>query len=110
LLTFYGRKSRQRGDQVIIGDDYGTNVCVRLSDGAVYSIDPKAEYPNRFINSGIEQLARCIEVSETYSGTAGNAAELSREMRATLTEIDPKAFADPENWWALILEQMAEGL
>jgi hypothetical protein len=50
LLTFYGQECRPNGEHVIIGDDYGTDLCVRLSDGAVYSIDPRKELPTRFMN------------------------------------------------------------
>jgi len=110
-LTFYGRESRSSGDHVIFGDDYGTDLCVSLSDGAIYSIDPKHKLPTRFMNSGIEQLARFIEVSETFSGSTITDLEvLSRQMRAELAKIDPKAFANPENWWAVVLAVMADGL
>src|SRR5512135_1673625 len=29
-LTFYGRESRLQGDHVVIGNDYGTDLCARL--------------------------------------------------------------------------------
>jgi SUKH-4 immunity protein len=109
-LTFHGRQSRLNGDHMIIGDDDGTDLCVNLSDGAIYSIDRQQELPTRFMNSGIEQLAQFIELSETFSGTAVESEILSRQMREALTKIDPKAFSDPENWWAIVLEAMAYGL
>jgi hypothetical protein len=53
-------------------------------------------------------LARFIEVSESFSDTTITDTEiLSRQMREALTHNDPKAFGDPENWWAIVLEQMA---
>jgi hypothetical protein len=110
-LTFYGRECRPKGEHVIIGDDYGAEFCVSLSDGAIHSIDPREELPTRFVNSGILELARFIEVSESFSDTPINdTAMLSRRMREALTQIDAKAFADPENWWAIVLEQMEYGL
>jgi hypothetical protein len=110
-LTFYAQECRPKGEHVVIGDDYGTDLCVRLSDGAVYSIDPQGELPTRFMNSGIQQLARLIEVSESFSDSPVTDTEiLSRQMREALAQIDPKAFAHPENWWAVVLEQMACGL
>jgi hypothetical protein len=108
-LTFYGQESRLKGGHVIIGDDYGTDLCVRLSDGAVYSIDPKDELPTRFVNSGIEQLAKFIEVSESFSKVAGDSAVISQSMRAVPAKIDPKPFSDSESWWSVVLEQMADG-
>jgi hypothetical protein len=109
-LTFYGRECRPRGEYVIIGDDYGTDLCLRLSDGAIYSIDPQETLPTRFMNSGIQELARFIEVSESFSDTTIADTEiLFRRMQETLSPIDPKAFADAGNWWAVVLGQMACG-
>src|SRR4051794_34017362 len=89
-LTFYGQDCRPRGDHVVIGDDYGTDLVLRLSDGAIYSVDPKGTLPTRFMNSGIQQLARFIEVSESFSDSPITDAEiLSRQMREALTQIDP---------------------
>ena|ERR1700722_14791405 len=110
-LTFYGQKSRLVEDRVIIGDDCTTDLCVRLSEGGVYSIDPEEKLPTRFVNSSIPQLASCLEVSKSFSQTTNTDAEiLSRQMREALTRIDPQAFANAENWWAVILEQLACGL
>jgi hypothetical protein len=56
-LTFYGRESQLQGDHVVIGDDYGTKLCVRLEDGCIYSVDPRHKLETCFMNSSIEQLA-----------------------------------------------------
>jgi hypothetical protein len=110
-LTFYGPRARPNADLVIIGDDRGTDLCVSLADGTVYSVDPQRELPTRFVNSSIEEFARFIEVSENVSiaeNTDGEA--VARLMREALAKIDPAAFSNPENWWAVVLEQMAYGL
>jgi hypothetical protein len=96
---------------VVIGDDYGTDLVLRLSDAAIYSVDLKGTLPTRFMNSGIQQLARFIEVLGSFSDSPITDTEiLSRQMREALTQIDPTAFGDPENWWAVVLEQIACGL
>ena len=112
-LTFYGQRSQQNGEHLVIGDDYGTELRARLIDGAVYSTDPEGTLPTRFVNSGIEQLARFIEVYRSYAGRAKSDAEVApfaQRMRNELAAIDPTAFGDPENWWAVVLEQVEDGL
>jgi len=110
-LTFYGRECRPIGEHVVIGDDYGTDLCVSLSDGAVHSIDPKEMLPpRRFVNSGITELAKFIELSGTFADSSAEPEILAQQMQAALTKMDAKAFSDPENWWAVILEQLSYGL
>src|ERR1044071_4009094 len=90
-LTFYCQDCRPDGDHVVIGNDYGTDLAVRLSDGAIFSIDPKQKLPTRFMNSGIQQLARFIEISQSFSDSPTTDAEiLSRQMRESLVQVDPK--------------------
>lgn len=101
LLTFYGREARQSGDDVIIGDDYGTELHVR-ADGSVHSVDPEGKLPTRFVNSSVAHLAQFIEI---VSGTDRADDVREREMWGKLAAIDPTAFADRENWWAVVLEQ-----
>ncbi len=112
-LTFYGQRARRHGGYVVIGDDYGTELRVRLSDGAVYSIDPDSQLPVRFVNSGIEQLAKFIQLyrSSTEAATSDtDTATLARQMRARLALLDPPVFDNSENWWAVVLEQAEDGL
>jgi hypothetical protein len=103
-LTFYGRESQSQGDRVLIGDDYGTKLYVRLSDGCIYSIDPEEKLQTCFMNSSIEQLARCIEVSESFSGTTLDTESLAREMRDALGAVDNRAFTESPSWWGQALE------
>ena len=102
LLTFYGHEAREAGDDVIIGDDYGTELHL-VPDGSVVSIDPEGRLPRRFVNCSVEQLAQFLHV---VSGTARSDDEREREMWRKLAEIDPRAFADEGNWWAIVLEQV----
>jgi putative transposase len=44
LLTFYGHEARVAGDDVIIGDDYGTELHL-VPDGSIVSIDPEGRLP-----------------------------------------------------------------
>jgi hypothetical protein len=112
-LTFYHEKRGPAGDYVLIGDDYGTQLCVHLTDGAVYSIDPESEYPTRFVNSGVHQLAKFIQTYQSYAALSKTDAELvpvAARMRAELASLDSAAFSDSDNWWSLVLEQVEDGL
>src|SRR5215469_5573618 len=109
-LTFYGEDCRELGDYIVIGNDYGTDLCVNRQNGAIYSIDPWKKLPTRFVNSGIPQLARFIEVSKSYSiANAEGPQILAKKMQVALEKIDSPAIADRDNWWAVILEQIAQG-
>jgi hypothetical protein len=107
-LTFYGCDYYLSDDYVVIGDDYGTQLCVRLSDGIMLSIDPKGSLHTRFMNSSIEQFARFVEVCLSYAERPKEKCD--RLMWKELAVIDLKAFAKAENWWACILEQIRDGL
>jgi hypothetical protein len=112
-LTFRAAPSWDGGDYVVIGDDYGTQLRVLLSSGVVYSVDPEAELPVRFVNSSIERLGQFIRVHQSYAGRAKNDSEVAKvaaELQEELASLDAPAFADPENWWALVLEQTSDGL
>jgi hypothetical protein len=102
LLTFYGHEARASGDGVIIGDDYGTELHL-TPDGSVVSIDPEGELPRRFVNSSVERLAEFLQV---VSATKRSDDDAELAMWRKLADIDPRAFVDEENWWAVVLEQV----
>ncbi len=110
-LTFYGRDSRPEREYVVIGhEDYGPNLCARLDDGSIYSVDPEEKLETCFMNSGVEQLARFIEVSESFAGTTLDSESLAQEMHDALKAIDSRAFTESHNWWGQVLEGLARGL
>ena len=101
-LTFYGRSTRPNGEFAIFGDDYGTDLCVRISDGTVHSIDPQDKLPTCFVNSNIERLGKFIRVCISYSDRPKK--ECDALMWNELKSLDPEAFGNPENWWAQVRE------
>jgi len=115
-LTFYGRDVRENGDLIIFGDDYGTNLCLSLSQGFIYSVDPKNEVPTRFVNTNVECLAKSLFVHQQYANqvaiTASEVEQLTilRKLRDELIQIDARVFNHTENWWAVVLEQSENGL
>jgi hypothetical protein len=109
-LTFHGENAKACGEFIVIGDDYGTQLCVRLSDGSVYSIDPRGELPERFVNSSIQQFAGCIEVFKSYERGPADVPQIGQKLQDDLSQIDRLAVADPKNWWACIVEQVSNGM
>jgi hypothetical protein len=107
-LTFYGRGARPNGDDLVIGDDDGTEIRVLGGDGGVYSVDPQHRLPTRFMNSSVEHLSSFLELIHSYHGRGKE--ECDARMWPELAALDPPAFADPENWWTLVHEQVQQGL
>jgi hypothetical protein len=107
---------RERGNLIIFGDDYGTSLCLNLDDGCVYSVDPNNELPTRFVNSNVELLAKSLFAHRRYQSaitkadSEGEQLQAVRILRAELVSLDSKAFNEAENWWAVVLEQMEDGL
>jgi hypothetical protein len=69
----------------------------------VVSTDPDGQFPRRFVNSSVELLAQFLQV---VSSTERSDDDHERAMWGKLAEIDPCAFADEENWWSVVLEQV----
>jgi hypothetical protein len=116
LLTFYGSESRRTDDLLVIGDDYGTELCLNLTDGCIYSIDPEKKLATRFVNSNVECLGKFLtlyeerekELRETLNEKDQD--QIVRRLREQFVVIDAPALAEPENWWSVILEQKEQGL
>jgi hypothetical protein len=97
-----------------IGTDYGTNICLD-SAGRVHSIDPSGEYPDRFVNSGLEAFLRflALVLAERTASEGLSDDELDERVEVladVLVGLDKVAFEDPESWWSVIFEQMRDGL
>ncbi len=94
----------------MIGHDGGGRL--ELDGGRIFSRDPAAQLPTRFVNSSIQQLQLCINAHRVYADTVRDnddgaaAAVLADAIRG----IDAECFADPENWWAVVVEQTRDGL
>jgi hypothetical protein len=116
LLTFYGNAVREVGNLIVFGDDSGTNICLNLYDGFVYSVDLKNELPTRFVNTDVDCLGKFLSAHQRYASeviktdSEGEQLKIVKRLREELVAIDSKAFDEPENWWAVVLEQMEDGL
>ena len=95
---------------LIIGDDYGTKICIKQNTGEVYSIDPNNEYTPRFINSNIQCFLQFLIVyinkeSELMEIDDKKAKAIMDKMKNEFLSLDGKALECEENWWSVVLEQ-----
>lgn len=100
-------------DYIIIGNDFGTNICVNYKDEIV-SIDTENEYPIRFINKDLETFLKFIVIFLSHENEIEEADdEIDQVMQKVRTEFDMtdiRALSSEENWWPIILEQIELGV
>ena len=101
-------------DYIIIGNDFGTNICVNHKDEIV-SIDTENEYPIRFINKDLETFLKFIVIILLHENEIDEADddEINQVMQKVRTEfniVDIQALSSEENWWSIILEQIELGV
>jgi hypothetical protein len=98
-----------------IGSDFGTELCVSADTGEVESFSLAGDYPSRFVNTS---LALFIEFLVLVSAEREHFPDLGDDeidqligtLEERLLQLDGRAFADPDSWWAVIFEQLRDGL
>ena len=105
----------QDGDKFYrIGTDEGSELCISKGNGSVIAIDPLLIHQRRFVNSSFPLFQRFIDEYARYADDVSSLSEeeatrLVNRVRSNMEVWDAPAFSDPENWWAVIIEQMANG-
>jgi len=98
----------------IIGEDEATMFVVD-DRGAVWSVDPQGALRRRFVNSSVEQFAEfLVDVPRARSflvGSSDDEADITLdELDLELTSVDREALQDADAFWAVVLEQLRQGL
>lgn len=99
-----------------IGFDDSVPICLdEEHDGRVVAIEDVVGGSERLINSNIECFVECLVYYKQYRTVVRLASEeeVQKIIDVTGSQIrtaDAAAFADPDNWWPLIIEQMNHGL
>lgn len=101
-------------EYLILGDDYGSKLCAELSDETIQAVYDEDDLPTRYINSSIENFLLFIMIFEQYQLSLDedeneNMKKLSA-LQSTFNEYDSTALNYEENWWAVIIEQIEDGL
>ncbi len=99
----------------VVGDDYGTKICIRAKTEDVWAIDPNGEIPRRFISTSVRLFLVLLQIylsrqDELRDASDEDAVILVQQMRGQFNRVDAHALEDPENWWSVILEQTEQGL
>ncbi|MFC1427123.1 SUKH-4 family immunity protein, partial [Streptacidiphilus sp. N1-12] len=111
------------GTYLVLGNDYGRQLCVQYGTAAIVAVDfgtptqppgPEAQQP-RFVNSGLPEFLRCMALLGRmwrfrYGLTPEQAGHWTTDFQAQLAALDPAALQSAETWWAVLLEQLWDGL
>jgi hypothetical protein len=98
-----------------VGTDEFNAVCVDTSNGEVHMLSGSGAQPDRFINSTLREfvdfLGRVTLGLREFRGLTEPEADAGvAALKRQLLDRDPRAFADEENWWSVIFEQMEDRL
>ncbi len=98
---------------LVIGDDYGTKICIGYDD-KLYSSGFEKPF-KRLINKNIACfvvfLKLIFEKRRFLIESDDQASENSlHDIRDKMELIDGSALSDPDNWWSIFLEQISAGL
>jgi hypothetical protein len=110
-------------EYVLLGTDGHALIAVQCGDGGagtgagvgrVWAVDPD-NGTGRYLNADVSSYIRCLallaQCRPTLRGLDPYAAGAAVDtFQRGLGAVDGTVFNDPENWWAVIVEQMWDGL
>ncbi|WP_345686364.1 SUKH-4 family immunity protein [Novipirellula caenicola] len=107
LLTFH--EPRVVDGATLIGSDAGGRL--EMAGERIVSHDHDGEFPLRFVNSSIAQLQSCIHAHRAYAESVAvdDGGVAAATFADAILKIDPECLVAPENWWAVVLEQIRDG-
>ncbi|MBD0690516.1 SUKH-4 family immunity protein [Streptomyces sp. CBMA123] len=100
--------------QLVLGTDGWALITLDSRQGAVRAVDPD-DATARHCNADLRAFLRCLELFAGWwpalrgldPAAAGPAVDV---LQRGLARLDGTVFGDPENWWAVIVEQLWDGL
>jgi hypothetical protein len=97
----------------VLGHD-GVAFLVEAADGTVTAIVPGSGLGTRFVNSSVHQLFASLdalaECQAELERPDGDALRAVGALRHDLNRINILALGDRSNWWAVLLDQLEDGL
>ncbi|UKY48343.1 SUKH-4 family immunity protein [Streptomyces inhibens] len=99
---------------VRIGDDFGREICVEPATAKVWAVELGSGWAS-FVNSDLESFARSLALlKQRWAArrqlSPAAAAQDTARFQNDLAAIDPQSLAGPNRWWAMVVEQMWDGL
>ena len=105
---------------LVVGNDFGRQLCVQYGTAHIMAVPLEATPgaaagPAQFVNSSLPEFARCLALLGRMwrlriGLTPDQAGRWTVDFQAQLAALDPAALAAPDHWWAVLLEQMWDGL
>ncbi|WP_309140556.1 nucleic acid/nucleotide deaminase domain-containing protein [Streptomyces sp. PKU-EA00015] len=106
---------RQMEHWLRLGDDRGAELCVR-PDGAIQAVVLSEVIPDMYVSSSVALLNRSLLALDravpriAAADGMEQAAVVFAELNAELRALDPAAFAERENWWPRVLDDVRHTL
>jgi len=108
------------GSYLVMGNDFGRQMCVQYGTAHIVAVpleggaDGQPAQP-QFVNTGLPEFVRCLAALGRmwplrYGLTQEQAGRWTVDFQSQLAALDPAALSSPESWWAVLLEQMWDGL
>ncbi|OEV07516.1 hypothetical protein AN219_32095, partial [Streptomyces nanshensis] len=108
------------GSYLVMGNDFGKQMCVQYGTANIVAVPleggPEGQPAQpQFVSTGLPEFVRALALLGRmwplrYGLTQEQAGRWTVDFQAQLAALDPAALASPENWWAVLLEQMWDGL
>ncbi|MGD9484065.1 SUKH-4 family immunity protein [Streptomyces sp. TRM70308] len=108
------------GSYLVMGSDFGRQLCVQYGTAHIVAVPLEAAPGGQaatpqFVNTGLPEFVRCLAMAGgmwrlRYGLTPDQAGRWTVDFQQQLAALDPAALAHPENWWAVLLEQLWDGL
>ncbi|MDT0448685.1 SUKH-4 family immunity protein [Streptomyces hesseae] len=114
------RPAADAGSYLVMGGDFGRQLCVQYGMAHIVAVPLEAgpdghPVPPQFVNTSLPQFVRSLALLGKmwrwrYGLTPEQAGRWTVDFQEQLAALDPAALSTPENWWAVLLEQMWDGL
>ena len=83
--------------------------------GNVMSVDIYGNYPTRFINTSIGQFVTCLYLVSRERAQFKSLSDADidcqvSDVQQAIMRVDSTALHNDDNWWAIVIEQMNDGL
>jgi hypothetical protein len=108
------------GSYLVMGNDFGRQLCVQYGTAHIVAVPLEGGAGGQpaqpqFVSNGLPEFVRCLAVLGRmwplrYGLTQEQAGRWTVDFQSQIAALDPAALASPENWWAVLLEQMWDGL
>ncbi|MEV6672910.1 SUKH-4 family immunity protein [Streptomyces sp. NPDC051162] len=114
------RPAPDAGSYLVMGSDYGRQLCVQYGTAHIVAVPMEAgpdggSVAPQFVNTSLPQFVRSLALLGKmwrwrYGLMPEQAGRWTVDFQEQLAALDPAALAAPENWWAVLVEQMWDGL